>query len=135
MGWSEMDSALIDRMVAKVRSDWPTAVERGTFRVLFQRHEKGTDITPSPNGPPTYVEGGVPAGGYTFRPDGTALTADEFNAVSEHLSAPQTPTDGPDERARARSERQRFGRVLSAEDRRRNRLRGGAWGGEGNKYV
>ena len=122
-------------MVAKVRSDWASAVRLGTFPLLFQYHEKGTDIAPSPNGPPTYVEGGVPAGGYTFRPDGAALTADEYRAVCEHLSTPQKPTDSPDERARARSERQRFGRVLSAEDRRRNRLRGGAWDGEGNKYV
>lgn len=130
-----MDSALIDRMVAKVRSDWASAVRLGTFPLLFERHEKATDIAPSPNGPPVYIESGVTAGGYTFRPDGTALTADEYRAVCEHLSTPQTPTDGPDGRARARSERQRFGRVLSAEDRRRNRLRGGAWGGEGNKYV
>ncbi|MGR3315570.1 hypothetical protein [Roseovarius indicus] len=122
-------------MIEKLRSDWPTAVERGTFHLLFERHDKATNITPSPNGPPVYVEGGVPAGGYTFRPDGTALTADEYRAVCEHLSTPQTPNDSPDDRARARSERQRFGRALTPEDRRRNRLRGGAWGGEGNKYV
>lgn len=131
-----MDSALIDRMIEKVRADWPYAVERGTFHVLFQHHEKGTDIAPSPNGPPVYVEGGVSAGGYTFRPDSSfVLTAEEYRAVCEHLSTPQTPSDSPDDRARVRSERQRFGRALSAEDRRRNRIRGGAWDGEGNKYV
>lgn len=131
-----MDSALIDRMIAKVRSDWPTAVERQAFRLLFRYHEKGTNIAPSPNGPPTYVEGGVPAGGYTFRPDSSfALTAEEYRAVCECLSTPQKPSDTPDDRARARSERQRFGRVLSAEDRRRNRIRGKAHDGEGRKYV
>lgn len=131
-----MDSALIDRMVAKVRKDWPFAAEYGTFHLLFRRHDMATNIASSPNGPPTYIEGGVPAGGYTFRPDSSfILTAEEYEAVCEHLSAPETPDDTPEERARQRDERLRCARVLSAEDRRLNRLRGGAWGEEGNKYA
>lgn len=117
---------IVDRIVAAIRH-WPYAIEHGTYHHLFERRD---DLREQADGPPIY-EGG----GFVFRPTGELLTAEQYRDVCEHLSTPQKPGDTPDERARARSQRQRFGRVLSAEDRRRNRIRGKAHDGEGRRYV
>ncbi len=77
----------VERIVAAVRREYPHAVNTGTFRALFHRHDKSTDILPSPNGPPIYVECGVATGSYTYRPTGVSLSPYEYSAVCNALDA------------------------------------------------
>lgn len=77
----------VERIVAAVRREYPHAVNTGTFRALFQRHDEPTDILPSPNGPPVFVEGGVAVDDYTYRPTGEILSLAEFETVCLALDA------------------------------------------------
>ena len=88
-----MDRNLIARTTAGIRREYPHAVNKGTFPALFQRHDEPTDILPSPNGPPIYVEGGGASGSYTYRPTGDILTPEEYWAVCSALEA-MTRTTG-----------------------------------------
>lgn len=127
-----MDSARIDHMAARVRTDWPHAVEHGTYPALFHRNERST-LYAEVDGPPVFLEGGVAAGSYTYRPDGTTLTGEEYAALCAILDAPQAQETTSEERARVRRERAVYGRVLTASDRRRNAVRARAT--EGSKYA
>lgn len=130
-----MNSAKIDRVAQHLREIYPHAVATGTYRHIFQRHDRATNIAETPDGPPVFLDGGVAAGSYTYRPDSTTLTAEEYAALCAILDAPETTGPGPEDRARDRRERAMYGRTLTAEDRRRNTARARAWGQEGNKYV
>lgn len=82
-----MDKKLIARITAGIRREYPHAVNKGTFPALFQLHDEPTNILPSPNGPPVFVEGGIAVGDFTYRPTGEILTPEEFRAVCEALDA------------------------------------------------
>ncbi len=119
-----MDKKLIDRVTAGIRREYPHAVNMGTFHALFQRHDEPTDILPSPNGPPMYVEGGVAVGSYTYRPTGDILSPDEYKAVCSALDAMAGITGGT------------VGRTLTTAEILRNKARAKAHaaGDGGRRY-
>ncbi|WP_417676725.1 hypothetical protein [Pseudodonghicola sp.] len=79
----------VDQIVGKVRREFPHAVHAGTFAALFQRHDAPANILAVPGGPPVAVD--VAAGSYSFLPDASILTEQEYQQVCERLRAMARP--------------------------------------------
>ena len=123
----------VDRIVATLCREWAYAVQKRTWPLLFKLNEQPTDILPSPSGPPVYVEGGVPAGSYTFRVTSEVLTAAEYQTIRDRMAevAPLPPSDEvtvelpetrPDERNTPAPAPEQV-RLLTPAERKRNAIR------------
>ncbi|SEK54866.1 hypothetical protein SAMN05421666_1028 [Roseovarius nanhaiticus] len=114
----------VNRIAATIRQ-WPYAIEKGTYHLLFERR---VDLHETADGPPIYT-----GEGYVFGPTGDVLTAEQYQDVCDLLNAPVIDGPGVEERAAQRRQKAIYGRVLTPEDRRRNAVRARAT--EGSKYV